>query len=139
MASVRTLNPATLGPALFPYSQAAVANGFVFVAGQVALDDVNNVVAPGDAYAQTKVALDRVRVILAEVDATLDSVVTATVFVTGLEHLDGFNRAWAEEFGGHRPARATVVAGLLLDGLVVEVQVTAAAPLAASDSHRERE
>jgi len=34
----------------------------------------------------------------------------------------GFNRAWAQEFGAHRPARATVVAGLLIDGLVVEVQ-----------------
>lgn len=127
MTEVKTLNPASLGPALFPYSQAAVANGFVFVAGQVALDEGNNVVAAGDAYAQTKVALDRVRRILNEVDATLHGVVSATVFVTGLEHLEGFNRAWAEEFGDHRPARATVVAGLLLDGLVVEVQATAVA------------
>lgn len=125
MSTIRTVNPSTFGPALFPYSQATVANGFVFVAGQVALDDDNNVVAPGDAYEQTKVTLDRISRVLAEVGGTLDDVLTATVFVPGLEHLPEFNRAWQEVFGSHRPARATVVAGLLIDGLVVEVQSTA--------------
>lgn len=125
MSRVTAINPDTFGPALFPYSQAMVANGFVFVAGQVGLDDENAVVAPGDAYEQTKVALDRIARVLAEVDGALDDVVTATAFVTSLEHLSGFNRAWIERFGSHRPARATVVAGLLIDGLVVEIQATA--------------
>jgi enamine deaminase RidA (YjgF/YER057c/UK114 family) len=35
---------------------------------------------------------------------------------------------WAEKFGAHRPARATVRADLLLDGLVVEIQAIAAVP-----------
>lgn len=125
MSTVSSINPSTFGPPLFPYSQAAVANGFVFVAGQVGLDDENNVVAPGDPYEQTKVTLDRVARVLAEVGGTLEDVATATVFVTDLAHLPGFNRAWEEVFGSHRPARATVVAGLLIDGLVVEVQAIA--------------
>ncbi|MCW2694262.1 MAG: pyrimidine utilization protein [Mycobacterium sp.] len=127
MSEIRIVNPSDFGPALFPYSQATVANGFVFVAGQVALDDDNNVVAPGDAYEQTLVTLDRVARILSEVGGTLQDIVTATVFVPGLEHLPGFNKAWEEKFGSHRPARAAVVAGLLIDGLVVEVQSTAIA------------
>jgi 2-iminobutanoate/2-iminopropanoate deaminase len=122
MTDIQIINPSTFGPALFPYSQATVAGGLVFVAGQVALDDDNNVVAPGDAYEQTKVTLDRVSRVLAEVGGTLDDIVTTTVFVPDLEHLPGFNKAWTEVFGDHRPARATVVAGLLIDGLVVEVQ-----------------
>ncbi|MFJ4286894.1 RidA family protein [Paenarthrobacter nicotinovorans] len=125
MTAVQTINPSTFGPALFPYSQATIANGFVFVAGQVALDDENKVVAPGDAYVQTLVMLDRVARVLADVGGSLDDVVTATVYITSLDHLPEFNRAWEEKFGQHRPARATVVAGLLIDGLVVEVQSTA--------------
>jgi 2-iminobutanoate/2-iminopropanoate deaminase len=125
MTDIQIVNPDSFGPALFPYSQATVAGGLVFVAGQVALDDDNNVVAPGDAYEQTRVTLDRVARVLGEVGGSLDDVVTATVFVTDLEHLPGFNKAWVEKFGDHRPARATVVAGLLIDGLVVEVQSTA--------------
>ncbi|MDQ6524935.1 RidA family protein [Nocardioides sp. LHD-245] len=127
MSDIQIVNPSTFGPALFPYSQATVANGFVFVAGQVALDDDNEVVAPGDAYEQTLVTLDRVARVLADVGGTLDDIVTATVFVPDLKHLPGFNKAWVEKFGAHRPARAAVVAGLLIDGLVVEVQSTAIA------------
>lgn len=122
MSDIQIVNPPSFGEALFPYSQATVVNGLVFVAGQVALDDDNVVVAPGDAYEQTLVALDRVVRVLAEVGGSLDDVVTATVFVSSLEHLSGFNKAWEEKFGSHRPARATVVAGLLIEGLVVEVQ-----------------
>ncbi len=122
MTEIQTVDPNLFGPALFPYSQATVAQGLVFVAGQVALDDDNNVVAPGDAYEQTKVTLDRVARVLAEVGGTLNDIVTASVYVPSLDHLPGFNKAWAEVFGEHLPARATMVAGLLIDGLVVEVQ-----------------
>jgi len=51
--------------------------------------------------------------------------VTATVFVPGSSTCRDSTKAWEEVFGTHRPARATVVAGLLIDGLVVEVQSTA--------------
>jgi 2-iminobutanoate/2-iminopropanoate deaminase len=128
MTSVRVLNPGQLGPAIAPYSQAAIANGFVYVAGQVALDPGNRVVAPGDAKAQTMYALGRIRLILAEAGATLGDIVSATVFITSLDDFGPFNEAWAAELGGHRPARATVVAGLLLPGLAVEIQAVAALP-----------
>ena len=128
MTSIRVLNPAQLGPAIAPYSQAAIANGFVYVAGQVALDPDNRVVAPGDAKAQATYALGRIRAILAEAGATLGDIVSATVFITSLDDFGPFNEAWAAELGDHRPARATVVAGLLLPGLAVEIQAVAALP-----------
>lgn len=126
--TVRVLNPTQLGPAIAPYSQAAVANGFVHVAGQVALDPDNKVVAPDDAKAQTSYAVGRIRTILAEAGASLEDIVSATAYITSLDHFAAFNEGWAAEFGDHRPARATVVAGLLLPGLVVEIQVVAALP-----------
>lgn len=124
--SVEILAPISLGPVLFPYSQGAVVNGLIFTAGQVALDKDNNVVAPGDPYKQTLYALGRVKAVLAEKAATLDDVAFATVYVTSLDHLPDFNKAWQEAFGDHRPARATVIAGLLIDGLVVEITTIAA-------------
>jgi 2-iminobutanoate/2-iminopropanoate deaminase len=126
MSKVTLTNPSSLGPAIMPYSQAASANGFVYVAGQVALDKDNNVVAPGDVREQTRVAIERVRTILAEHDLDLEDIVSSTNYVTSLDHLAGFNEVWAEMFGDHRPARATVVAGLLLEGLVVEIMPIAA-------------
>lgn len=119
-------NPSTLGPAIAPYSQAVVANGFAYLAGQVGLDRENNVVAPGDVREQTRVSIERIKTILAEFDAELTDIVSATVFITDLEDFAAFNEAWSASFGDHRPARACVVAGLLLPGLVVEIQAVAA-------------
>ncbi len=128
MSNVETFNPSSLGPAIMPYSNAAVANGFLFVAGQVSLDPEANVVAPNDPYEQTKHILARIRVILAEKGATLNDIASTSVYITDLAHLPEYNRAWAEIFGDHRPARATVVCGLLIEGLVVEVTAIAALP-----------
>jgi len=125
-ADLTIYNPSTLGPAIAPYSQAVVANGFAYLAGQVGLDKDNNVVAPGDIREQTRVTIDRITTILAEFDAELTDIVSATVFITDLSDFAGFNEAWGEAFGDHRPARATVVAGLLMPGLVVEIQAVAA-------------
>jgi 2-iminobutanoate/2-iminopropanoate deaminase len=125
-ADLSIYNPSTLGPAIAPYSQAVVANGFAYLAGQVGLDKDNNVVAPGDVKEQTRVSIERIKTILAEFDAELTDIVSATVFITDLDDFAAFNEAWAAAFGDHRPARACVVAGLLLPGLVVEIQAVAA-------------
>ena len=128
MSNVETFNPSSLGPAIMPYSNAAVANGFLFVAGQVSLDPEANVVAPNDPYEQTKRILGRIKVILGEKGATLNDIASTSVYITDLAHLPEYNRAWAEIFADHRPARATVVCGLLIEGLVVEVTAIAALP-----------
>lgn len=123
--AVRQINPSTLGAAVAPYSQATVANGFVFLAGQVALDENNDVAAAGDARQQTIVALERMETILAEVGGSLSDIVTSTVWLTDLRHYSDFNEGWAEKFGDHRPARAALKSDLLFEGLVVEVQAVA--------------
>jgi 2-iminobutanoate/2-iminopropanoate deaminase len=125
-ADLSIYNPDTLGPAIAPYSQAVVANGFAYLAGQVGLDADNKVVAPGDVREQTRVSIERIKTILAEFDAELTDIVSATVFITDLDDFAAFNEAWGAAFGDHRPARACVVAGLLLPGLVVEIQAIAA-------------
>lgn len=123
---MRLVNPSSFAPAIAPYSQAAVAGPYAFLAGQVALDGSNQVVAPGDVFEQTRVCIRRIRTILEEIGLALTDVVTATVYLTDVTDFANFNKAWAEAFGDHRPARAAVKAELLLDGLVVEIQVIAA-------------
>lgn len=122
-----TLNPPALGAPLAPYSQAMLAGSMLYVSGQVALDAGGAVVAPGDVAAQTAVVLRRLSQLLAEVGSTLADVVTTTVFLASLDGFDAYNAAWVEAFGDHRPARATVQAGLALPALAVEVQAIAIA------------
>lgn len=127
-SNITIINPETFGPAVGPYSQATVAGGFIFCAGQVALDSDNKVVAPGDAREQTIVALERVETILAEAGASLSDVVTATVWLTDLGLFAAFNEGWSQKFAEHKPARAALKSDLLFEGLVVEIQVVAVKP-----------
>jgi 2-iminobutanoate/2-iminopropanoate deaminase len=118
------LAPSSFGPPAGPFSQAVRAGNLVFVAGQGALDKDNNILALGDVREQTRITLERVRTVLGEVGGDLRNVVSATVFLTDLANFGAYNEAWVEQFGDHRPARATVRADLLFD-LLVEIQAIA--------------
>jgi len=110
------------------YSPVAVANGLAFVAGQAAIGPDGTVVAPNDAYEQSIYTFGLISDILGQIGSDLTRVASATVFITHVSHLVNFNRAWLLAFPEHKPARATVVCGLLVEGLVVEIQVVAVAP-----------
>jgi 2-iminobutanoate/2-iminopropanoate deaminase len=128
MSKIQFINPKEFGVDGLLYSQATVANGMVFIAGQGAIDENYQIIAPGDSYEQAKKIIERLRIILAEVDAGLEHIVSATVFYSKLEDSEGFNQAWVEEFGDHRPARAALVGEMVVDGMVAEVIATAVLP-----------
>lgn len=111
-----------------PYPSATVCGNIIHVSGQVAFADDGSVVGIGDVAVQTQCSLDRLARVLSVFGATLDDVVSCTVYLTDAAHAGAFNQAWATAFGGHRPSRATVVAGLLDPQLLVEVQATARIP-----------
>lgn len=125
-STVHRLDPVELGPPSPSYSQANIAGGFVFLAGQAALDEQDRVIAPGDTYRQTRVALERTERLLKHAGSDLEHVVSAQVFITPEADFDDFNRAWKEVFGAIRPGRTTAVTGLVIEGCLVEFVFTAA-------------
>ena len=112
-------------PAGGHYSQAVRANGFLFVAGQLPIAPGGGI--PEGVEAQTRQALANVRAILLEAGSSLDRVVNATVYVSGIDLWPNVNRAYAEAFGSHRPARTVAVSPQLHHGALVEIQVVALA------------
>jgi 2-iminobutanoate/2-iminopropanoate deaminase len=107
-----------------PYPSAVTAGNLVFVSGQVSFDDAGAVVGK-DVTAQTRQALTRLERILAATGATLHDLVSATVYLTDGDDAAKFNQEWMRWFTDHRPARATVIAGLLDSRLLVEIQAIA--------------
>jgi 2-iminobutanoate/2-iminopropanoate deaminase len=59
-------------------------------------------------------------------DITLPDVVKVTIWLTDTADFGGFNSAYSEFFGDHRPARATVRSDLMLPGAKVEIEAIAA-------------
>src|SRR3954466_15704934 len=79
-------------PAIGPYSQAIVANGFVFCSGTVGIDPVTG--SPGAGIeAQTQLALRNWDTILTAVGASLSTVIKTTIFYAHVEDLPRSTRS----------------------------------------------
>jgi enamine deaminase RidA (YjgF/YER057c/UK114 family) len=99
----------------------------LMLAGQVAVDDAGEVVAPGDAAAQSERIFEIIRGILAAHGATLADVMHIRTFMTDLADLPAYGAVRRRLFPADPPASTTVeVNRLFLAGAVLEVEVTAA-------------
>jgi 2-iminobutanoate/2-iminopropanoate deaminase len=112
--------------AIGPYSQGIIANGFLFTAGQVALDPAKGELVPGGIAEQTTRALENLRAILKEAGTDFSRVVKTTVFLVDMADFARMNEIYGTVFGEHRPARSTVAVAALPRGARVEIEVIAA-------------
>lgn len=107
-----------------PLTPAVRAGAFVFVSGQLGLDDKGALVAD-DIAAQTRQAVERIRAILGQTGLGLDSIVKVSVWITDKADFPAFNSTYREYFPNNPPARSTVVSDLLIPGAKVEIEATA--------------
>jgi 2-iminobutanoate/2-iminopropanoate deaminase len=130
MRAIRTeAAPAPVAGA--PYSQAVAASPgeIVFVSGQVPVDPATGALVEGDVSVQTALVLRHLAAVLEAAGAALADVARTTVFLTDLAgDFPAMNAAYAEAFGGHAPARATVGVAALPLGARVEIEVVAVLP-----------
>ena len=108
-----------------PYSQAIVANGFVFVAGQLGLQPDHTEMVGEGITEQTEQALDNLAAILEEAGSGLDRIVKTTVFLDDLEDFAAMNEVYARRIGDRPPARSTVEVAALPSGAKVEIEAIA--------------
>jgi enamine deaminase RidA (YjgF/YER057c/UK114 family) len=117
------------------------ANGIVapagarlcFVAGQIAWDAAGRLVGPDDFAAQFSQALANVVAVVRAAGGGPEHLAQLTVFVTDkrlyLASTRELGLAWRAIVGTHYPTMAlVVVAGLLEDGALVEIQGVAVVP-----------
>jgi len=116
--------PAAIGP----YSQGIVAGGFLFTAGQIALDPATGQVVAGDIKAQTERVLANLTEVLATGGASWRHVAKTTVFLANMNDFPVMNEIYARVLGEARPARSTVQAGGLPRGVLVEIDAIAELP-----------
>jgi 2-iminobutanoate/2-iminopropanoate deaminase len=111
--------------AIGPYSQAIVVGGFVFTAGQVALDPASGELVVGGIADQTTRALENLRAVLTAAGSSLPQVIKTTVFLVDMADFAPMNEVYGRVFGNHRPARSTVAVAGLPRGALVEIEVIA--------------
>ena len=105
------------------YSQAIVANGFVFVAGQGAVDPRTNELELGDIRSETRRTLENIRAILEAAGSSLRDVVRVSVYLADMNDFGFMNEVYRQFFPEDPPARTTV--GAQLPKIKIEIDCIA--------------
>lgn len=120
---MKTVHTEQAPKALGPYSQAIVANGFVFISGQGGIDPATGTLQDG-VEAQTLQAMKNIEAILKEAGTDFSKVVKTTCFLAEINDFAKFNAIYADYFTS-KPARSCVAVKELPANFQVEVEVIA--------------
>jgi enamine deaminase RidA (YjgF/YER057c/UK114 family) len=110
--------------------QAVVAGSTVYLRGQVPQDlETGENVHVGDAAAQTEQVMTNVETLLAEAGASVEHVVSCTVYLTDIRHREAVYRVLGRRLAGVYPVfTGLVVTALARPEWLVEVTVVAVKP-----------
>jgi 2-iminobutanoate/2-iminopropanoate deaminase len=110
-----------------PFSSAIRAGDYIFVSGQVGHTDAQGREITG-VETQVKQCLENIKRVLAAAGLSLDDVVKVTVFLRNEKDFAKMNEVYQSYFTKDRPARSTVIAGLALPSMLIEMECIAYSP-----------
>ncbi|AGF53046.1 slr0709 [Synechocystis sp. PCC 6803] len=118
--------PAPVGP----YNQAIAANGFLFTAGQIALDpQTMTIMGEGNVEVQAKQVLTNLGAVLQEAGCGWENVVKTTVFLKDMNDFAAVNAIYGQYFDeATAPARSCVEVARLPKDVLVEIDCVAVLP-----------
>lgn len=113
--------------AIGPYSQAILADGWLYTAGQIGLDPETGAFVDGGVEAQARRALANLEAVLAEAGLGFGDVVKTTVYLADMDDYDAVNEIYGDRFAAPFPARSAVEAATLPRDARVEIELVARA------------
>jgi 2-iminobutanoate/2-iminopropanoate deaminase len=126
-ASIQPVQPASMPAPGGHYSHGVIANGFVFVAGQLPVTAGGLKLSDAPFEQQAEQVLANVRAVLEACGSGVDRLVQVRVYIDDMDNWPVFNAIYAKWAGAAKPARAVVPTGALHFGLKVEVEAVALA------------
>ncbi len=106
--------------AIGPYSQAIVANGMLYVSGQIPVNPATGEVS-SDISEQTKQSMENIKAILEEAGTNFSKVVRCGIFIKNMDDFVKINEVYGSYFIEPYPARATVEVSRLPKDVLVEI------------------
>ncbi|MBK8490479.1 MAG: RidA family protein [Saprospirales bacterium] len=111
-----------------PYNQSVLANGMLFISGQIAINPADNTLVTGDIETETHQVLKNLGAILKQAGLTYDDIVKCSVFVSDMHNYARINAVYAQYFEEDRaPARELVEVSNLPKFVNVEISAIAVA------------
>jgi 2-iminobutanoate/2-iminopropanoate deaminase len=117
--------PPNAAKPLAPYTPAIEAGGFVFLSGQIALDEAGTL-HTSDIATETRKVMENVGNLLKTAGLGYDDLVKVTIFLSDMAHYATVNEVYGTYFGDVPPAREAVAVKGLPRGVNVEISGIAA-------------
>jgi len=122
---MKSINTDKAPKAFGPYSQAMIANGFIFCAGQVGYNRAKDTFEKG-IEKQTHQVMKNLQTVLEKAGSDFEHVVRTTIFLKDINDFAKVNEIYGSYFEKNKPARSTVgVSQLPRDEALVEIDMIA--------------
>lgn len=121
----QAVNPENHAPPGGHYSHGTIANGFVFVSGQLPITASGQKLTDASFAEQALQVLANVESVLAACGSGVDRLVQVRVYIDDMANWPQFDALYARWAGTSRPSRAVVPSGKLHYGLQLEVEAVA--------------
>ena len=97
--------PAPVGP----YNQAIIANGILYVSGQIAINPATGALETQDIKTETERVMQNLAAVLKEANSSFEQVIKCSIFMADMGDYAAINEVYARYFNDHTaPAREAV-------------------------------
>ncbi len=125
MNKIEILNPAAMAKPGGHYAHGVIANGMLFIAGQLPINAAGEKLSNASFEAQVLQVLHNIDAVLASAGVDSGRLVSVRVYVTDIALWPQFNTLYAAWIGAHTPTRAVVPVPLLHYGFKIEIEAVA--------------
>ena len=109
-----------------PYNQAVIANGFIYISGQVGMNPKTGKIIKDSISEETEQVMKNLSSILNEASISFENVVKTTIFLSDMNDFSLVNEVYGKYFDEDTaPARETVQVSKLPLGVNVEISMIA--------------
>jgi 2-iminobutanoate/2-iminopropanoate deaminase len=122
---MKAINSTKAPSAIGPYSQAVDKDGFIFVSGQLPIDETTGAFAGEDIASQAKQSLQNIKYILEEAGLEMKDISKTTILLKNIEDFAVVNEIYGKFFTAPYPARATYEVARLPKDALIEIEAIA--------------
>jgi len=125
MSTRENFGGVTAGRLLPLFPSAIVFNDLVLLSGQAPLDPATGALVEGGFRAQARRALDQISQTLSDAGSDMRNVLRVLCILADPDDFGEWNEEFEASFPAPRPVRTTMVAGFVIPGMLIELEVTA--------------
>jgi Putative translation initiation inhibitor, yjgF family len=109
-----------------PFNHIIKAGDILYLTSQLSCDLKTGEIIPGDIGIQTKNALKNIKYLLESANSSLGNVIKVIIYMRNVSDFDKMNQVYRDYFKeGEEPVRITIQAMSPIDGIDIEIEVTA--------------